>query len=318
MHSLRHLYYQNKEKIWKVILIIAFVLGIIYLLNLYEIKKSSKGELTSNENLNYYNESSKTHISEKTAISGESLTEKEVTKINNIISRFLKYCQNGQAEEAYNMLSQDCKKNRYSTLEKFKDQYIQVKFNKQQIYTVQKWEYNTYKIDICEDIMATGNINSNEKITEYITIEEQEGVEKLNINGYIGKKIINKEEIKNDVKIKVTENHTYMEYEQYNFEIENLSSKVIKIDSLNNTGTIYLKDSSGNKYKARMHEILDEETIINPKQRFNLSIKFTNTYSYIRDITSITFENLILDYNKYYKLENKDDFQDICKFVIIL
>jgi len=118
-------------------------------------------------------------------------------------------------------------------------------------------------------------------------------------------------QLENDIRIKVVDKKVYMDYEIYNFEVENLSNKTVRLDSLEKTGTIYLKDSSGNKYHARMHEIFEEEITIKAKHTFNFSIKFTNAYSQGREIDSITFENIILDYNKYLKKETEETYEFI-------
>ena len=318
MHNLRHFYYQNKEKIWKVVLIIAFLLGIIYFLNnLVSKDNNTNNAVETNKTEGYSNEQTQTYISDKSAISGETVTESEVKKINNTISKFLQYCKNGNAEEAYNMLSEDCKENEFSTLEKFKERYLQSKFTQNDVYEIESWIDDTYKISISEDLLITGNANSSKKI-EYITIVEENNEEKLNINGYIGKKEINKEITKNNVKITATSKRTYMDYEIYDFKIENLSNKTIKLDSLEKTGTMYLEDTAGNRYNAYAHELLEDEIEINSKRRLNISIKYANTYSYKTTISKITFKNIILDYIKYKTTEDTKEFEDICELTINL
>lgn len=319
MHKLRRFYYQNKEKIWKVILIIVLILALIYFLSKTAVNRNN--QKISNISVNskiYSDEENRTYISEQSAISGEAITEKQVTKINNTISKFLQYCKNGNVQEAYNMLSENCKKDRYSSAEKFNELYVKSKFNKLQVYDIQNWISNTYRVSISNDLLATGNIQDSQKQIEYITITNENGEDKLNIHGYIGKRGINKEILENDIRIKVIDKQIYMDYEIYNIEIENLSKKIIMLDSLENTGTIYLKDNSGNKYNARMHEILEEEITIKPKHVENVSIKFTKTYSPSKNIKSIIFENLILDYNEYKKQGTNEESEYICEITINL
>jgi len=136
MHKIRHFYYQNKEKIWKVVLIIAFLLGIIYFLNERAANNGDEtsGMVSQTDKEIYSDEENKTYISDTSAISGGTVNEYEVQKINNTISKFLQYCKSGNAEEAYNMLSADCKENEYKTIEKFKQKYIQSRFDKESIY----------------------------------------------------------------------------------------------------------------------------------------------------------------------------------------
>lgn len=308
MHNLRHFYYQNKEKIWKVVLIIAFLFGILYFLNKNAVKDSNENLYASNSsNTNYSDEQNKTYISDKSAISGKTVTQQDVEKINNTISKFLQYCKNDNVEQAYNMLSNNCKENGYNTLEKFKEKYLKSRFDKNSIYEIEKWINSTYKVSISKDLLATGNAKDNNKITEYITIVTENSEQKLNINSYIGEQELNKETSENSIRITAVSKKIYMDYEIYDFKIENLSNKTIKIDTLQKIGTMYLEDSYGNKYNAYAHEILEQDLEINSKQKLDISIKYANTYSGSRTIKKIVFGNIILDYVKYKTAEDIDD-----------
>ena len=318
MHNLRHFYYQNKENIWKVVLIIAFLLWIIYFINnSYNTEEKLNNVSSTQANNMYFDNENKTYISDKAAISGSTISKTEVNKINNTINKFLQYCKNGNVQEAYNMISADCKENEYKALEKFNEKYIKDKFGKESIYQIEKWINDTYKISISEDPLATGQANNN-KIVEYITIVEENNQEKLNISSYIGTKQINKQAVQNEVKITAISKKTYMDYEIYNFTIENLSNNTIKINSLKKSGTMYLEDSDGNKYNAYGHEIIEDELEIKSKSKFNINIKYANTYSDKTNIEKIVFEDIILDYIKYKKSENINDFEDMCKLTIYM
>lgn len=319
MHSLRHFYYQNKEKIWKVFLLVVFVLGIIYLLNSFAIDSANKSVLESDNNDGYqYSDYESTYIQGTSAITGESITKTEANKINDTISKFITNCQNKKYEEAYNMLSEDCIEVKYNTIEKFVEQYIKPKFTTAQTYSIQKWNGNTYKVEMSEDILATGNISNNQKILEYITIVNQNDENKLNISEYIGKRVINKTDTQKNIRITVTSKQVYMDYEIYEFKIENLSNNAIKLDSLKDVGSIYLIDDKGNTYKAHKNELLEQELIINPKMNYTIKIKFASTYSIGKEINEIVFEDVILNYDTYKKLENTENFKDIYKFVVNL
>ena len=320
MHNLRHFYYQNKENILKGILIIAFILGIIYYLN-YLVGEKNKTNLNNGAAQNnvsiYKDEENKTYISDKSAIYGDTIYEHEVEKINNTISKFLQYCRNGNTEEAYNMLSTDCKETLYSTLEKFQEKYIKLKFSNSSIFEIENWIDDTYKISISEDILATGKIN-NEKQTDYITIVKENSAEKLNINGYIGKKEINKQHTSNEIKIMAINKKVYMDYEEYELKIDNLSNKTIKLDSLEDTDTIYLKSSTNSNYNAYAHELYNEDLEIKSKHSNTINIKFAKTYSNNVQIEKIVFDNVILNYPKYKTEENKKEFKEICQFILDL
>ena len=47
----------------------------------------------------------------------------------NIISTFLEYCKNNQVQEAYAMLSENCKKEKYNSIDLFNKNYMQKYFH---------------------------------------------------------------------------------------------------------------------------------------------------------------------------------------------
>lgn len=319
MHNLRHFYYQNKEKIWKVVLIVAFILGIIYFLNYLteENEDIDNNILVTNQQSVYKDEENKTYISNKSLMSGQNVTESEAKKIDNTVSKFLEYCKNENFEQAYEMLSTDCKQNEFNNIQTFKERYASKKFDKNAIYEIEKWINDTYKVSISKDILSTGKVN-NEKQVEYITIVNENSEQKLNIDSYIGQKKINKEKTQNNVKITAVSKKAYIDYEIYNFTIENLSNKTIKLDSLENIGTMYLVDSNDNRYHAYTNEILEQDLEIKGNHSLDINIKYANPYSSRVTINKIVFENIILDYIKYMNTENLKSFQDTCKVEINL
>lgn len=300
MHNLRRFYYENKEKIWKVVSIIAFVLVIIYFANQNRQKTVSNNdekELNQQESL-YVDKENNTYISDKTLISGESVGKKETEKIKDTISKFLKYCKEENFKEAYQMVSKDCRYKKYPTIEDFTTKYVKTKFPKNHTYEIEPWIANTYRISISEDILATGNINNNSKHIEYITIIEENSENKLNIGNYVGQQTLKKEAIEKNVKIIAQNKEIYMDYEIYNFKIENNSDKIIKLDSLERTNTIFLEDSDGYKYSAYSNEILEDELVVLSKAEQEISIKFSNSISSNKRIKKIIFSNFIFDYNE--------------------
>ena len=316
MHNLRRFYYQNKNKIWKVMLIIALTLGIIYFLDNTALKRGIDKDFNIDEEM-YKNDQTQIYISNQSAISGSTVTEKEVNKINKTISKFLEYCKNGKKEEAYNMLSKDCKSKEFNTIEQFQNKYIKDRFSKDDIFEIQLWMGDTYKVSISKDALATGEINSNKKI-DYITIIEENEEQKLNIKGYINTYQINKEAIQNEIQVTVIDKEIYMDYEIYNFKIKNLSDNIVKMDSLKEIGTMYLQDMNQLKYNAYTHEIFEMDMELKPQREVNISIKYAKQYSEKVHINKIVFNNVILDYIKYSKQEDVEDFKEKCEIAIDL
>lgn len=319
MHNLRRFYYSNKDKIWKVVLIIAFILGTIYLLDrtaLERINENNKNSVIESDEI-YENADTQTYIEKESAISGSTVTQTEVNKINQTISKFLQYCKTGNSQEAYNMLSTDCKENHYKTIEEFENRYMKKKYSNNNVFEIQKWINNTYKVSILTDMLSTGEVGGNEKI-EYITIVTEDNVEKLNVNEYIGEWNINKQTTQNNIEATVLKKQMYKDYEIYDFKIKNLSEKAIMLDSLQKIGTMYLEDTNKIKYNAYAHEIFEPNLEIKPNEEVSISIKYANPYTTRVNIRKIVFENIISDYVTYKKMENKKEYEGIYELIFEL
>ena len=111
-------YYANKNKFWVIVLIIVGGYGLILFLNNYIGKQ--------NENIQYkeYSYANKETIgSQKSAVSGSYVDKEELSNANKIIDKFISYCNNKDIISAYNLISEDCQKEFFPTIEEFKNNY---------------------------------------------------------------------------------------------------------------------------------------------------------------------------------------------------
>ena len=77
------------------------------------------------------------------------------------ISKFIDSCNEGEIEQAYEMLSEECKQEKYSTIEEFKKKYIDRVFSIRICkYKILK-EGDIYIVTLTQDMIATGKKNSN-------------------------------------------------------------------------------------------------------------------------------------------------------------
>ena len=180
--KLRLLYYNNKEKIWVAIGIIVFVVVIIQIIN-YNIKKNREEELA---NTNVSKTEDETYLPSKksSVISDTSVSEKRLEEDTTIIDEFVEHCNSNNIEEAYNLLSQDCKDEMFQNIDRFNDIYIKDIFTEKRDYDLETWNATpsrvTYRIKYQNDIMGTGTINEG-FIEDYITVIEENDEKKLNI-----------------------------------------------------------------------------------------------------------------------------------------
>ena len=303
MHKLIKFYYDNKTKIIKIGLLIIFILLIIQLMN-YIAKlnnqKEEKGTLISTEQNNNDSNKENTNTSvttEKSAVTGEVVDKEQITNAQNIIEQFVSYCNNGETEKAYNLLSKDCKNEVYKNLNIFETLYYKENFggNIKKTATIENWFGNTYTVYISADIMATGKIEDTKK-RDYYTLVDEEGSTKLNINSFIKKENINKEQTENNITYKIISKNVYMDYEEYTVQVQNGSENTILLDSMQSTKTIYLEDEKSVKYYCYTNEIISEFLKVNKGASTQLKLRFMRSYSSSQKNVSLVFSDIIMNY----------------------
>lgn len=315
MRKLLRFYNQNRIQIFIGIIALIFFIMIKQAVNNYYKTVNENANIVINQNVttNNDNEQMKNPI-----LSDRILNNKEESD-TKVIDEFIKYCNNGDVEKAYQLISDDCKKDMFPTLERFINNYYKSIFDKQKIYNVQSWITSTYgdtyKIRIEEDIMSLGKIDEN-AVEDYFTIVEDNKEIKLNINSFITKKEINKEINKENIKITLLSKTIYMDKEFYNIKIQNNTGKEIKIDSKESTKSIYIMDNNDVKYFSYQHEITDDMLIIENNFSKEFNIAFSKSYSPNRKTEKLVFSDIISDYEKYLKIDNKSDYNNRLKLDI--
>lgn len=286
MHNLRSFYYNNKYKIWGIIAFIVVILFSIRTLNRIA-KEQNMQKLNSISNVNtsknnsIISNNSNTFInSSESAVTGDDISKEEIDEVQKIIDQFIAYCNKKELENAYNMLSDECKKVLYQDVNKFKTLYYDKVFNgKSKSVGIENWIGNTYKIKINDDIMSTGKI-SNSNLQDYYTIvQDQNENKKLNINNFVGTEKINVETNTNNLKINVLYRNIYIDNEEYVLNIENKTNDKVVLDSKKDTKSIYVLDKNEIKYYAYSNELLSNLLSIDSGFSTQLTIKFIKNYS---------------------------------------
>lgn len=297
MHNLMRFWYQNKNQIIKVGAIVIFVFLIIQVVNLFVKRNNEKKfeNVMNGTNINANNTSStenNTVISDKSAITGQNVSSKQLSTDTNTINNFINYCNQKDLEKAYSMLTEDCKSQIYTTLDTFTKAYYNDVFNGQKkTCTIENWFGNTYKVNIYDDMLATGKETKYSK-QDYITIETENGENKLNINNYIGHKDINKTTTNDNITVQVESRDTYKEYEEYTIKVRNDKDKTIQLDTIQSPKTLYLEDEKGVKYNYYSNELTDSMLTIEAGHSKEMTIKFYSTYTSSKKIRRIVFSNL--------------------------
>lgn len=283
---IRRIINQNSTKIIIGIIVIVFLIAITQLLN-YIAKESSKNKKNM-ENLEQ-NTKTSTDQSLYPAISQDKNDDMQETgNYKEFIEKFMKLCNEGNPEQAYSLISDDCKEVFYKDYTLFFNNYYKKNFNSKKSYSIQNWIDNIFKVDIKEDILSTGGTALN-NIQDFISVIKENNEYKLNINSYIGREEINAETKQEDITFRVIKKDSYMKYEKYYLEIKNNGNKDILLDDLTNSTTLYLLDENDVKYPVTNDELTKEQLYIRSGVTMKMSIKFTNAYTQGRELKNIVF-----------------------------
>ncbi len=318
MFRLRRWYHENKGKILITILVIVSIVFFVQIANnFYKNKKDdipTKSSVTQNT---INNEISGKLEGTTSLISESNSVNRNLEKHTLIIDTFIKYCNEGQVDSAYKLLTEECKEEVFPSLESFKNKYYNNVFKTYKTYSIQNWMENTYKLKLTEDALTTGKVNSNSSyLQEYITVIEKDSEYKLNINNYIGRTAINKNTTVNGVTINIESKETFMDYSEYTVIIQNTTDKTILLDNGKRTDNIYLLDENNVKEYVNTGEIIYNNLKILPKATKKYTFKFSNNYSNTRVMKYLVFKNVIMDYDEYNETIDKNDYDNFTKITV--
>ena len=281
---------QNRKKFRMAIIIIAsFIIGIQFL-NYNAVRESQKYIQDTNQHENVSSNNSKISSS-KSGTTGQSISETQLYGVEKLIDKFFEYCNKKDFENAYQMLTDECKKALYNNLEEFVENYYNNMFNGvEQTYSLQNWNGNIYIVTITEDALSTGKTSS--KKLDYITVVDN----KLNISGFIGENKIEKQSTQNNISIKVESKEVFMDNEIYKITISNKSENTICLGDIEDSESICIRDSNEHELEYYNHEFLEDDLVIKSGFTVELDVKFYSSYVSTKQIKYIIFKNLFLDY----------------------
>ncbi len=299
MHNLKRFYDQNRKGIWMAIIIIASIFILLQLLN-YFARKNNEKELSNSVNIEEININEKTNTnvnlkSSTSAITGESVSSKNLNTATETIEKFINFCNEKNLDEAYNMLTEECKNEMYTSVNIFEQAYYNNVFNgEEKSCNIENWTGDIYKVNIVGDMLATGKSNNGYTKQDYMTIKKEGNDYKLNINNYIGYQKIDKSTKRDNIEITVVGKNTYMDNEQYIIKVTNGSQNDISLDGLRDVKSLYLQDSKGAKYSADTHELTQPTLKVQAGHTKEVTIKFYSNYVSNKNINYIVFSDMIV------------------------
>lgn len=292
------LYNQNRKAIWIAILIIVSFLILIQVINyLVKINKSNSLEISSNSENSInssYNATGSTATSNTSGVTGATINEDKLSEAQDVFDEFYGYCNEKKLEEAYSMLTDDCKELIYPSLDLFEANYYDNIFGgEKKIYSFENWVNDIYIVTVEDDILETGKTNEEvEKKIDYVTLEDG----KLNISAFVGKENINKTTSSRDITFVVETREIYMDYEVYNLTVTNNSSNTICLASVDSSENVCLIDENENSYDFYNHEVLQDSLVLRSNYTKSISLKFYSSYVTTKEIEYIVFKNVFTNY----------------------
>lgn len=309
MYKLISWYNQNRRKFWRIVVTIFIVILIAWRLMYTTTNRNTGREISQSPKVDTSNLNSITLESDKSAITGKRTTIDQSGI--EVIDKFVSFCNSGNIQEAYNLLSNECKEQMYPEIKAFQEAYYNSVFgNTKRNASIENWNGNIYKVDFNEDALSTGRYNVANTIQDYITIvNDEEGNKKLNINGYIGRTTYDKTSTERSLEIKLLKKDSYMDYEIYTLNVKNNSSDTTLLGKVEDEDNVsYLVDENELKYNAYVHEIPETLLEMLGKQEKTIQIKYFNEYSSTRVIKKLVFPKIYLHSESYANYENKNNY----------
>lgn len=299
--KLRLFYQNNKQKIWKTIGILILIYVIIQIAN-YSIKKDREENISENGIIEKAIKQNTSDLpsSSTSTITDSKVSEEDLKKDTELMENFIAMCNEGKVEEAYQLLSKDCKEELFPSVQDFYNNYYKDIFNEKKSYDFETWvNYGvvTYKVKLLPDIMSSGKVG-NEYIEDYYTIIKEDKEKKLNIHNFIRKKSIEKKEKEQDLEIEVLNQYIYYDYEEYEVSFRNLGTKKIVIDTKEKTDTVFLKDTNGVTYDWYGNEVSNEKLVLEAGDNRTLRIKINKLYNPNRKDKSLVFTDINIEGNE--------------------
>ena len=301
---------KNKDKILEV----GKKLGLLCLIaliatSIISIFLNSKRTQETEDSISIYNP-------ERTMISGKKITKEEFEKDDNVVNSFINYCNDLNMQSAYKLLSDDCKKELYPTVEDFKEKYCSNLFKEKREYNLQSWmnegDYHIYRLRFTDDMLSSGVYNEENLTQDYITVFKVSDDEyKLNINGFIKIEEINKESDANALKALCINKKVYLDYEVYTIKLKNKTSENILLDTGKNTNSVVLRCENNTKYflhKSNSSKLYDE---LSTDVIRKLEFRFDKPYSVNSESSYIEFSDIVTDINEYKENKGYKDRESI-------
>ncbi len=256
------------RKYQKIIIIALIIWGLIFCINLFMAHKTVEPEAETSFEMH-------TSVMDSTKSTPKGIQE----DIEKLVDEYVKYCNEGNYQKAFDMLSSDCKEYAFhNDVREFMD-HVLVKMPTPKKHYLQDYSNMTYdskklyiyEVKYLDDILATGLTNSEYQFTsERMTFyENDDGEIEFNVGNFIYhtdvKSISENEYLKLDVKNK-TVNYSI---ETYTIKLTNRSNYTVVISDGEAENEISLKLANEVRKRSSLEDI-----VLGPKEELELEVIF--------------------------------------------
>lgn len=255
-----------------------------------------------------------------TIIKGENISQEQYEKDSNLVNSFLDLCNEKKIEEAYNIISDECKEEKYPTIEEFKRHYYNNIFDKKRECNLQAWisisDYTVYKVRYANCMLSTGIYDGNDVYQDYITLNRKNNTEKISIGNFIDSIDLNLTTKTKEIEATVVRKKQYLSYEEYDINIKNKTDRTILLNNLRDNTTMKLKSSSNAVYSADINRLFTDNLIIYQNEEITVTLRFMKEFSSNNNSKRIELLNIIKDYEVY--VQNETEYLDVTNITIKL
>lgn len=262
-------YNQNIRTIWVVIIFIA--LFFILLQTIFSVIRSMRRAEQEQELNNYYQSQSNSETNNTVSSNVENKVEVPenvaiTSSSESIINQFVKLCNENKLNEAYDIISQDCKEVLYPTINDFKNNYYDKIFDKPKSARIENsmYEGEIYKVTYMTDLLSNGGYSDETTFEDYIYVTREDDEPKISLNKFIYIQDINKTASSNEISINILKKRVFIDYEEYQIQISNNTNNEIYITP--DERKIYLLDENDIEYTSNIDEFQTNATLIKPNE----------------------------------------------------
>ena len=238
----------------------------------------------------------KPHIS---VINNEiEVPEKYQEPIENKINTYLNYCNNKQYEEAYSMITSECRRVNYPTLDEFKGYVNAIFGDEKKIFNIQNYsvvgDKYIYNVRILDDILATGTTGGYSYYEEKYTLMPDGKDMKLSIANFIGEENLNIGIEDDYMNIKITSKSIDYDQEIYTVEVINKTNNYLVLSDNYQVDEILMDYGANTRRPTNMALPM---FFVNPNSSTKKEIVFSKYY----DDSSIEALKLIFNNVRVFK-----------------